>query len=143
MIRSLAKRALNFRADRRLARYLRTADAVTEPSARCAALSPEALRNEADALRKRAAGGLDDLAVPAFALVREAARRTLGEEHVPAQIAAGLALHDGALVEMKTGEGKTLAATLAAFLNSLGGRPVHVATTNDHLAARAAEWLRP
>ena len=143
MIRSLAKRALNFRADRRLARYQRTADAVIDLSARYHGLSAEDLRSEADALRRRATAGADDLIVPAFALVREAARRTLGETHVPAQIAAGLALHEGALVEMKTGEGKTLAATLAVFLNSLDGQPVHIATPNDHLAGRDAEWMRP
>lgn len=143
MIRSLAKRAFGFRADRRLARYLRAAELVIVLSTRHRTLSDAALRAEADALRQRARVGADDLAVPAFALVREAARRTLGEEHVPAQIAAGFALHDGALVEMKTGEGKTLAATLAAFLNSLNGRPVHIATQNDHLAARDADWMRP
>jgi preprotein translocase subunit SecA len=143
MIRSLAKRALNFRADRRLDRYLRTADAVIEFSARHRALSAEGLRAEADALRKHGAAATDDLVVPAFALVREAARRSLDEEHVREQIVAGLALHEGALVEMKTGEGKTLAATLAAFLNSLAGRPVHVATPNDHLAGRDADWMRP
>jgi preprotein translocase subunit SecA len=143
MIRSLARRALGFRADRRLARYLRTADAVIVLSAQHRALSAEELRTEADRLRERARTGADDLTIQAFALVREAARRTLGEEHVPAQIAAGLALHDGALVEMKTGEGKTLAATLAAFLNSLDGKPVHVATQNDHLADRDADWMRP
>src|SRR5262245_45634293 len=143
MIRTLAKRALNFRADRRLARYLRAADAVIALSARYNGLSAEALRAEADALRKRAPAGLDELVVPAFALVREAARRTLGEAHVPAQIAAGLALHEGALVEMKTGEGKTLAAALAAFLDSLDGKPVHIATPNDHLAGRDAEWMQP
>jgi preprotein translocase subunit SecA len=143
MIRSLAKRALDFRADRRLARYLRTADAVIALSAQHRSVSAEHLRAEADGLRKRVRAGADDVTIPAFALVREAARRTLGEEHVPAQIAAGLALHDGALVEMKTGEGKTLAATLAAFLNSLGGKPVHIATPNDHLAGRDADWMRP
>ena len=140
---ALARRALNFRADRRLARYLRTADAVVEQSSRYRHLSAADLRAEADSLRLQVRAGAGNPVVPCFALVREAARRTLGEAHVPAQIVAGLALHDGMLVEMKTGEGKTLAAVLAATLNSLNGRPVHVATPNDHLAARDAEWMRP
>lgn len=143
MIRSLAKRALGFRADRRLARYFRNAELVIAQSEGHRALTDAELRARADELRRRARDGGDIPAVAAFALVREAAWRTLGEEHVPAQIAAGLALHDGTLVEMNTGEGKTLAATLTAFLNSLGGRPVHIATQNDHLATRDADWMRP
>ena len=143
MIRGLARRALGFRADRRLARLMRTADAVIGLSAQYRRLSDEDLRSEADRLRSAAANEAGDPVVPAFALVREAARRTLGEAHVPAQIAAGLALHQGMLVEMQTGEGKTLAATLAAFLNSLAGRGVHIAVPNDHLAWRDACWMRP
>jgi preprotein translocase subunit SecA len=144
MIRGLARRAFSFRADRRLARYLRTADAVIAGSERHRDLSDEALRDEADALRRKVREKpADDLLVPAFALIREAARRTISETHVREQIAAGVALHEGALVEMKTGEGKTLAAILVAFLNALDGHPVHIATANDHLAGRDAAWMRP
>ncbi len=85
----------------------------------------------------------DDLAIPVFALVREAARRTLGEEHVAEQLIGGLALQDGCIAEMKTGEGKTLAATLVCALNALAGGGVHVATPNDYLAERDANWMRP
>lgn len=145
MILSLARRALGSRADRRLARYTRTAETIIGLSPRYRALSAEALIVEAQHLRERARAGtsLDDLIVPAFAMVREAAWRTLAEEHVPAQLIGGMALHDGLLVEMKTGEGKTLAATLATFLNGLSGQGVHIATPNDHLAERDAKWMRP
>jgi preprotein translocase subunit SecA len=145
MIPSLARRAFGSRADRRLARYARTASAIIDAAPRLKTLSAEQLLAEAASLREQAKAGtlLDGLIVPAFALVREAARRTLGEEHVPAQLIGGLALHDGKLVEMKTGEGKTLAATSAAFLNALTGGGVHIATPNDHLAGRDAAWMRP
>lgn len=144
MIRALAKRAFSFRADRRLARYLRTANTVIAESERLRDLSDDSLRAEVDALRCASREKpVDDLLVPTFALVREAARRTIGETHVREQIAAGVALHEGTMVEMKTGEGKTLAATLAAVLNSLNGNPVHIATANDHLAGRDADWMQP
>ncbi len=145
MILSLARRAFGSRADRRLARYARTATTIIALSPRYRDLRADALLMEAQLLRDRARTGasLNELTIPAFALVREAARRTLSEEHVPAQLIGGLALHDGLLVEMKTGEGKTLAATLAAFLNGLNGQGVHIATPNDHLAGRDARWMQP
>lgn len=145
MILSLARRALGSRADRRLARYTRAAETITGLSPRYRALSADARLTEAQHLRDRAQAGtsLDELIVPAFALVREGARRMLAEEHVPAQLIGGMALHDGLLVEMKTGEGKTLAATLAAFLNGLSGQGVHIATPNDYLAERDAKWMQP
>src|SRR5204862_2983705 len=79
----------------------------------------------------------------AFALCREAARRNLGQRHFDVQLIGGLVLHDGAIAEMKTGEGKTLTATLPVFLNSLAGRPVHLITVNDYLARRDADWMSP
>src|ERR671924_679964 len=103
------------------------------------------LREAADDLRERARGGesLDDLLFECFALVREAGRRTMGMRHFDVQLIGGMVLHDGAIAEMKTGEGKTLTATLAVVLNSLTGKGVHVVTVNDYLARRDAEWMGP
>ena len=103
------------------------------------------LKAEAEELRKRAQDGdsLDDLLPEAFALVREAARRTIGQRHFDVQLIGGMVLHSGAIAEMKTGEGKTLTATLPVFLNSLAGNAVHLVTVNDYLARRDAEWMRP
>ena len=84
---------------------------------------------------------LDDLLVPAFATVREAAKRTLGQRHFDVQLIGGMVLHEGSIAEMKTGEGKTLVATLPVYLNALAGRGVHVVTVNDYLARRDAEWM--
>jgi len=105
----------------------------------------EELREAADALRERARNGesLDELLFECFALVREAAKRSLGLRHFDVQMIGGMVLHDGAIAEMKTGEGKTLTATLAVVLNSLGGRGVHVVTVNDYLARRDAMWMKP
>jgi preprotein translocase subunit SecA len=103
------------------------------------------LREAADELRERARNGesLDDLLYECFALVREAGRRTMGMRHFDVQLIGGMVLHDGAIAEMKTGEGKTLTATLAVVLNSLAGRGVHVVTVNDYLARRDAMWMKP
>ncbi len=109
------------------------------------ALEDSELREEADELRARARDGesLDDLLPEAFALTREAARRTIGQRHYDVQLIGGMVLNDGAIAEMKTGEGKTLTATLAVFLNTLAGDGVHVVTVNDYLARRDAEWMAP
>ncbi len=103
------------------------------------------LREAADGLRERARNGepLDDLLYECFALVREAGKRSLGMRHFDVQLIGGMVLHDGAIAEMKTGEGKTLTATLAVVLNSLGGRGVHLVTVNDYLARRDAMWMKP
>ncbi len=103
------------------------------------------LREHADALRERAHNGepLDDLLYECFALVREAGKRTMGMRHFDVQLIGGMVLHDGAIAEMRTGEGKTLTATLPVVLNSLGGRGVHLVTVNDYLARRDAEWMSP
>ncbi len=108
-------------------------------------LDDDELRAEADALRERAKGGeeLDKLLPEAFALTREAARRTLGQRHYDVQLIGAMVLHSGAIAEMKTGEGKTLTATCAVFLNTLAGGSVHVVTVNDYLARRDAEWMKP
>src|SRR5438270_139323 len=103
------------------------------------------LREAADQLRERARGGekLDDLIFECFALVREAGRRSMGMRHFDVQLIGGMVLHDGSIAEMKTGEGKTLTATLAVVLNSLAGRGVHLVTVNDYLARRDAMWMKP
>jgi len=103
------------------------------------------LREAADELRERARGGesLDELLYECFALVREAGRRSMGMRHFDVQLIGGMVLHDGSIAEMKTGEGKTLTATLAIVLNTLGGRGVHLVTVNDYLARRDALWMKP
>jgi preprotein translocase subunit SecA len=103
------------------------------------------LRAAADELRERARGGesLDDLLYECFALVREAGKRSMGMRHFDVQLIGAMVLHDGGIAEMKTGEGKTLTATLAVVLNSLAGRGVHVVTVNDYLARRDAMWMKP
>jgi preprotein translocase subunit SecA len=103
------------------------------------------LRDAADELRNRARGGesLEDLQFECFAVVREAGKRSMGMRHFDVQLIGGMVLHDGCIAEMKTGEGKTLTATLAVVLNSLGGRGVHVVTVNDYLARRDAMWMKP
>src|SRR3954449_11722461 len=103
------------------------------------------LKQRATELKERAQGGenLDDLLPESFALTREAARRSLGQRHFDVQLVGGMVLHDGSIAEMRTGEGKTLTATLPAVLNSLSGKGVHVVTVNDYLARRDAEWMRP
>ena len=107
--------------------------------------SDEELREAADALRERAHNGepLDDLLYECFALVREAGKRAMGMRHFDVQLIGGMVLHDGCIAEMKTGEGKTLTATLAVVLNSLPGHGVHVVTVNDYLARRDALWMKP
>ncbi len=112
-----------------------------EPSV--AALSDEALKARTDWLRERLAKGesLDDILPDAFATVREAAKRVLGQRHFDVQLLGGMVLHQGKISEMRTGEGKTLVATLAVYLNALEGKGVHVVTVNDYLARRDSGWM--
>ncbi len=107
------------------------------------ALSDDALRGQTDKLKGELAAGksLDDILPEAFATVREAARRALGQRHYDVQLVGGIVLHRGEIAEMRTGEGKTLVATLAVYLNALAGKGVHVVTVNDYLAARDAGWM--
>jgi preprotein translocase subunit SecA len=108
-----------------------------------AALSDDALRGKTDEFRQRIANGesLDDLLVESFAVMREAAKRVLGQRHYDVQLMGGAALHFGWISEMKTGEGKTLVSTLPAYLNGLSGNGVHLVTVNDYLARRDSEWM--
>src|SRR5436853_1028970 len=108
-----------------------------------AKLSDDELRGKTVEFRERLAKGetVDDLLPEAFATVREGAKRTLGQRHFDVQLKGGMVLHSGKIAEMKTGEGKTLVATLAVYLNALEGKGVHVVTVNDYLAKRDAEWM--
>ena len=107
------------------------------------ALADDQLRAKTEEFKKRLTQGetLDDLLPEAFAVVREAAKRTLGQRHYDVQIMGGAALHRGNIAEMRTGEGKTLVATLPSYLNAIAGRGVHVVTVNDYLAERDSEWM--
>src|SRR5438876_5805926 len=130
----------NDRYVRSLGKYV---DAVNALEPNINALSDDELRGQTDLFRQRLANGekLDNLLPEAFATVREAAIRTLGQRHYDVQLIGGIALHRGEIAEMKTGEGKTLVATLAVYLNALEGKGVHVVTVNDYLARRDAEWM--
>ncbi|MGD9736376.1 MAG: preprotein translocase subunit SecA [Solirubrobacterales bacterium] len=141
----LVTKALRAGEGRKFKAYQKRAEAINRYEPEMEALSDAELREEADSLRERARGGesLDDLLPEAFALTREASRRTTGQRHYDVQLIGGMVLHDGAIAEMKTGEGKTLTATLAVFLNTLAGGSVHVVTVNDYLARRDSEWMSP
>ncbi|MFA7385883.1 MAG: preprotein translocase subunit SecA, partial [Candidatus Paceibacterota bacterium] len=106
-------------------------------------LSNDDLKKEADKLKEKLKNGasLDDILPRAFALVRESGKRTLGQRHFDVQLIGGIVLHQGKIAEMRTGEGKTLSATLPAFLNSLTKEGVHIITVNDYLAKRDAVWM--
>ena len=141
----LVTKALRAGEGRKFKAYSKRAEAINRFEPEMEALSDTELREEADSLRERARNGesLDDLLPEAFALTREASRRTTGQRHYDVQLIGGMVLHDGAIAEMRTGEGKTLTATLPVFLNTLAGDSVHVVTVNDYLARRDAEWMKP
>ena len=143
MLGALAKKIFGSANDRRLKTYAPKVKAINALEPQIAALSDDELRARTQEFREQLAAGkaLDDLLIPAFATVREAARRSLGQRHFDVQLIGGMVLHEGAIAEMRTGEGKTLVATLAVYLNALHGRGVHVVTVNDYLAKRDAEWM--
>ncbi|MGI6704593.1 MAG: preprotein translocase subunit SecA [Clostridia bacterium] len=129
--------------EREIKKLKKTVDAIEALEDKMEALSDQALRQKTDEFRKRLAEGetLDDLLVEAFAVVREASVRVLQMRHFPVQLMGGIVLHQGRIAEMKTGEGKTLVATLPAYLNALTGEGVHIVTVNDYLATRDSEWM--
>src|SRR5438309_5469987 len=143
MIGALARKFFGSANDRRVRKYQPRVDAINALEPELEALSDEALRARTAAFKQQVADGtsLEDVLVPAFATVREAARRTIGQRHFDVQLIGGMILHEGKISEMKTGEGKTLVATLAVYLNALAGRGVHVVTVNDYLAKRDSEWM--
>ncbi len=143
MFASLARAVFGTANDRSLKGYQKRVPQINALEPRMQALSDDELRGQTAAFRARLAAGekLDALLPEAFATVREAAVRVLGMRHFDVQLIGGMVLHDGKIAEMKTGEGKTLVATLPVYLNALPGRGVHVVTVNDYLASRDSEWM--
>jgi len=143
MVLSLVTKAFGTANDRYLKRLNKNVSAINALEPEIEALDDAALRARTDAFRQRIADGesLDDILVEAFATVREAAKRTLGQRHFDVQLLGGMILHKGMIAEMKTGEGKTLVATLPVYLNALSGQGVHVVTVNDYLAQRDSAWM--
>ncbi|MFD1473466.1 preprotein translocase subunit SecA [Ancylobacter polymorphus] len=143
MFGALARKLFGSANDRRVRGYQPKVAAINALEPEVKALSDEALRARTIAFREQLAKGasLDDLLVPAFATVREAARRALGQRHFDVQLIGGMVLHERGIAEMRTGEGKTLVATSPVYLNALTGKGVHVVTVNDYLAKRDAEWM--
>ncbi len=143
MIGAVARKLFGSANERRIRSYQPRIDAINAMEKELEALSDEALQARTADFKKQVADGasLDDILVPAFATCREASKRTLGQRHFDVQLIGGMILHEGKIAEMKTGEGKTLVATLAVYLNALSGRGVHVVTVNDYLAKRDAEWM--
>ncbi len=143
MIGAVARKIFGSSNERRIRSYRPRVDAINALEQELEALSDDELRARTAEFKKQVADGasLDDILVPAFATVREAGKRTLGQRHFDVQLIGGMVLHEGKIAEMKTGEGKTLVATLPVYLNALAGRGVHVVTVNDYLAKRDAEWM--
>ncbi len=145
MFNKLITKLVGSRNDRLIKRMERTVKHINELEPEIKKLSDEALRAKTAEFRQLLDGGenLDELLPEAFAVCREASVRTLGMRHFDVQMIGGMVLHQGMIAEMKTGEGKTLVATLAVYLNTLTGNGVHVVTVNDYLARRDADWMRP
>ena len=143
MLATLAKSIFGSSNDRYVAKLGRIVETINGYEPTISAMTDDELRGQTALFRQRLAEGtkLDDLLPEAFATVREAAIRTLGQRHYDVQMVGGIALHRGEIAEMRTGEGKTLVATLAVYLNALPGKGVHVVTVNDYLAKRDADWM--
>lgn len=143
MIGSLMRKIFGSANDRYVKSLQKTVAKINALEPEISALSDEELKNKTPALKKRLADGetLDDVLPEAFAVVREASKRTIGLRHFDVQLIGGIVLHRGQIAEMRTGEGKTLVATLAVYLNALTGKGVHVVTVNDYLAKRDTEWM--
>ena len=142
-IGTIAAKVFGSGNDRKLKAYGPKVEAINALEPEMLRLTDAELRGRTEMFRKQLADGVDleELLVPAFATVREAARRSLGQRHFDVQLIGGMVLHQGKISEMKTGEGKTLVATLPVYLNALTGRGVHVVTVNDYLAQRDADWM--
>ncbi|OLC33572.1 MAG: preprotein translocase subunit SecA [Candidatus Rokubacteria bacterium 13_1_40CM_4_69_5] len=145
MLNVLLRKVFGTKHERDIKRMMPDVQAINGLEAELRALDDAGLRAKTDDLRKRLEGGaaLDELLPEAFAVCREAARRAVGMRHFDVQLAGGMVLHTGKIAEMATGEGKTLVATLPAYLNALPGRGVHIVTVNDYLAKRDAQWMGP
>jgi preprotein translocase subunit SecA len=143
MLATVLKKVFGSRNERLLKQYRKQVSAINALEAKVQALSDAEMRAKTDEFRARLADGeaLDGILPEAFALVREASKRVLGMRHFDVQLIGGMALHYGKIAEMRTGEGKTLVATLPSYLNALTGKSVHIVTVNDYLAKRDAEWM--
>jgi len=143
MLSNLLKGIFGSRNDRLVKQYSKIVRAINELEAIISPLTDEALRNKTSEFKQRISNGekLDQLLPEAFAVVREASKRVLGMRHFDVQLIGGMVLHEGKIAEMRTGEGKTLMATLPIYLNALSGKGVHIVTVNDYLAKRDAEWM--
>jgi preprotein translocase subunit SecA len=142
---SILDRALRMGEAKKFRNFEKNVGRINDFEAELELDDDDELRERATALRERARNGepLEDLLFESFAMTREAGKRTLGQRHFDVQLIGGMVLHDGSIAEMRTGEGKTLTATLPVVLNALSGKGVHVVTVNDYLARRDAEWMRP
>ena len=143
MFNAVLKKVLGTKHQREIKRLQPMVAAISALEDETKALSDDALRSKTAEFKQQLDNGasLDDLLIPSYAVVREAARRVLGMRHYDVQLVGGIVLHQGKIAEMKTGEGKTLVATLPCYLNGLGGEGVHIVTVNDYLARRDAEWM--
>ncbi|HXU94073.1 MAG TPA: preprotein translocase subunit SecA, partial [Gallionella sp.] len=143
MISKVLKSIFGSRNDRLLKQYRATVQVINNLESGIAKLSDDELRQKTESFRQRFANGesLDSILPEAFAVVREGSKRALGMRHYDVQLIGGMTLHYGKIAEMRTGEGKTLVATLPAYLNALAGTGVHVVTVNDYLAQRDAAWM--
>ncbi len=144
MLGGLARKIFGSSNERRLKNYRPKVASINALEADLVKLDDDALRARTDEFRQQIANGsktVDDLLIPAFATVREAAKRALGQRHFDVQLIGGMVLNERGIAEMRTGEGKTLVATLPVYLNALAGKGVHVVTVNDYLARRDAEWM--
>jgi preprotein translocase subunit SecA len=145
MISTVLKKVFGTRNERELKRIQATVDSINVLEPGIAALDDAGLKSKTTEFRQRLEQGetLDDLLPEAFAVVRETSKRVLGMRHFDVQLIGGIVLHRGTIAEMRTGEGKTLVATLPVYLNALTGKGVHVVTVNDYLARRDAQWMGP
>ena len=145
MLNTLMKKMFGSRNERTLRRMEKSVLAVNAFESQMQALTDEQLAAKTAEFNSRFAAGetLDELLAEAFAVVREVSVRTLGLRHFDVQLIGGMVLHEGNIAEMRTGEGKTLVATLPAYLNAIGGDGVHVVTVNDYLAKRDSQWMTP
>ena len=145
MVKWLITKIFGTKNERDLKKLQPLVAAISELEPRIQALSDAELRAKTSEFKEKLAqgAGLDDILVEAFAVVREVGRRTVRMRHFDVQLIGGIVLHQGKISEMKTGEGKTLVATLPAYLNALEGKGVHIVTVNDYLAKRDTEWMGP
>lgn len=145
MIVKAFKTIFGTRNDRQLKRMQKVVRRVNALAEQYSGLTDQQLRDKTDEFKQRIEAGssLEELLPDAFAVVREAGERSLGLRHFDVQLVGGMTLHEGHIAEMRTGEGKTLVATLPAYLNALSGKGVHIVTVNDYLAERDANWMRP